>query len=94
MLADAATFSRLQQASSWCDVGNGVRLPIPSALHLIAMKLHALRSPHRLAHGVDLQDVRHLIRTASIDIHGRDFSDVMERYGSTAIRERLIQELN
>lgn len=30
------------------------------------MKLHALRSPHRLADGVDLQDVTHLIKTAKM----------------------------
>ena len=59
MLADAETFLKIQQASSPAEVGHGLTLPIPSALHLIAMKLHALRSPHRLAHGLDLQDVTH-----------------------------------
>lgn len=77
MLADAETFSRIQQASSPAEIGNRLTLRIPSALHLIAMKLHALRSPHRLAHGVDLQDVTHLIRTAKIDLSGREFTEVM-----------------
>ena len=94
MLADAETFSKVHQASSPCEVGNGLVLRIPSVLHLIAMKLHALRSPHRLAHGVDLQDVTHLMRTAKIDLAGDEFAEVMERYGSGTIRERIIRELS
>jgi hypothetical protein len=92
MLADSETFSKIQEASAQAEIGNGLTLRIPSALHLIAMKLHALRSPHRFAHGVDLQDVRHLIRTAKIDVTGRDFAEVMDRYGSDEIRERILRE--
>ncbi|HSH37354.1 MAG TPA: hypothetical protein VK993_01100 [Chthoniobacterales bacterium] len=94
MLADAETFSKIQQGSLPCDLGDGLSLRIPSALHLIAMKLHALRSPHRLAHGADVQDVKHLIRTAKIDISSPEFAEVMERYGSDTIRERIIRELS
>jgi hypothetical protein len=94
MLADSETFSEIRHTSSLAEIGNGVRVRIPSALHLIAMKLHALRSPHRIAHGVDLQDVRHLIRTAKIDVAGREFGEVMDRYGSDEIRERIIRELS
>ena len=94
MLADPETFSKIQQASAQAEIGNGLTLRIPSVLHLIAMKLHALRSPHRLAHGVDLQDVRHLIRMAKIDVAGGEFADLMERYGSDEIRERIIRELS
>lgn len=94
MLADPQTFAKIQQESFSCNLTPGVSLRIPSALHLIAMKLHALRSPHRLAHGVDLQDVRHLITTARIDVGGREFMEVMERHGSESIRERILRDLN
>jgi len=93
MLADPQTFTKMRQGSSLSDLGGGVSLRIPSALHLIAMKLHALRSPHRLAHGVDLQDVTHLIRTAKIDLASREFAEVMERYGTDTIRERIARDL-
>ena len=93
MLADAQTFSKIAQASSTAEIGRGLTLRIPSPLHLIAMKLHALRSPHRLAHGVDLQDVTHLLRAAKIDVAGPEFAELMERYGSDEIRERILREL-
>ncbi len=67
MLADARTFTTIQRESRRCDIGNGLSLAIPSPLHLIAMKLHALRSPARFENGIDLQDVKYLIKTAKID---------------------------
>lgn len=94
MLADAQTFTTLRRGSSVCDLGRGLSLRIPSALHLIAMKLHALRSPQRLADGVDLQDVTHLIRTAKVDLASREFAEVMERYGTDTIRERITRDLS
>ena len=94
MLADAPTFSKIKQASSLAEIAHGLTMRIPSALHLIAMKLHALRSPHRLTHGIDMQDVTHLIRTAKIDVESREFAEVMEQYGSDEIRERIIRALS
>ncbi len=94
MLADLETFSRVQEASAPAEIGNRLTLRVPSVLHLIAMKLHAVRSPHRLAHGVDLQDVTHLIRTAKIDVADPAFEEVMERYGSDELRERSFRELS
>ena len=63
MLADEQTFRAIQQESRRCDIGNGLSLVIPSPLHLIAMKLHALPSPQRFDDGVDLQDVKHMPQT-------------------------------
>jgi hypothetical protein len=57
MLADEDTFYKILAQSRRCDVGEGIRLAIPSPLHLIAMKLHALKSHARVERGADLQDV-------------------------------------
>jgi hypothetical protein len=57
------------------------------------MKLHALRSPRRAEHGVDLLDVIHLIKTAKIDIAGNEFTAIAERYGTREIRDRILREL-
>ena len=93
MLADAQTFATIQGESRRCDIGNGLSLAIPSALHLIAMKLHALRSPARFEHGIDLQDVKYLIKTAKIDTASKEFTDIAERYATDAIRIRILREL-
>ena len=93
MLADAQTFATIQRDSRRCDIGNGLSLAIPSPLHLIAMKLHALRSPARFANGVDLQDVKYLIKTAKIDTSSKEFTDIAERYATDPIQTRILREL-
>jgi hypothetical protein len=94
MLADPQTFARIQGDSRRCDIGNGLSLAIPSPLHLIAMKLHALRSPARFENGVDLQDVKYLIKAAKIDTSSKEFTDIAERYATDAIRTRILRELS
>ena len=39
--------------------GNGLSLSIPSPLHIIAMKLHALRSPASFAKALPCKMVKH-----------------------------------
>jgi len=93
MLADSATFERIRAGSQLHDLGKNVKLAIPSPLHLIAMKLHALRNPARLESGIDLQDVKHLIRTARIDTSSKEFTEITSRYATPALRDRLLREL-
>jgi hypothetical protein len=93
MLADEQTFEKILTQSSPCDIGNGLSLAIPSPLHLIAMKLHGLRNPGRLEHGVDLLDVKHLIKTAKIDTSSKEFIEIVDRHATDAVRARILQEL-
>ena len=93
MLADEQTFRAIQQESRRCDIGNGLSLAIPSPLHLIAMKLHALRSPERIETGIDLQDVKHLIKAAKIDTSSKEFTEIAERYATEKIQARILREL-
>jgi len=91
MLADPQTFAAIQRDSRRCDMGNGLSLAIPSPLHLIAMKLHSLRSPVRFENGIDLQDVKHLIKAAKIDTSSKEFTNITERYATDTIR-RILRE--
>jgi hypothetical protein len=93
MLANEDTFHKILAESRRCDVGEGIQLAIPTPLHLIAMKLHALKSHARVEHGADFQDVIHLIKIAKIDIHSREFTEIIERYATEAIRTKLLIEL-
>lgn len=93
MLADTETFRKMQAGSQRCDLGNDLHLTIPSALHLIALKLHALRNPARLESGIDLQDVKHLIKTVGIDVSGREFQEIAKRYATENVLSRLLAEL-
>ena len=93
MLAEEQTFARIRQKSQRSDIGEGLSFVIPSPLHLIAMKLHALRNPQRFESGVDLQDVKHLIKTAKIDISSKEFIEILERYATDTIRARILRDV-
>ncbi len=92
MLVSEETYERIQSASLRRAIGNELTLAIPSALHLIAMKLHALKNPQRVERGTDLQDVRHLIRTAGVDISGPEFTAILDRYATDEIRRVIESE--
>jgi hypothetical protein len=93
MLADEETFEKIRAGSDRRDVAEGVRLAVPSPLHLIAMKLHALKTQARVERGADFQDVLHLIRTAKIDIHSEELTEVLNRYATETIRSKILTEL-
>jgi len=63
------------------------------ALHLIALTLHALRSSHRVEAGVDYLDIIQLVRLKRIDIGSPEFQEVVNRYNSELIRNRLYHDL-
>jgi hypothetical protein len=92
MLVSEETYRRIQADSLRRDIGNELALAIPSALHLIAMKLHALKNPQRVERGTDLQDVRHLIKTAGIELSNPEFIAILDRYASDEIRQIIQSE--
>lgn len=93
MLADADTFERMYERGRAWSLGEGLELFVPDPLHLVAMKLHALRSPHRVKRGVDLEDVKHLVRAAKLDVTSSEFITLLDRYATAEIRARLLRDL-
>lgn len=94
MLADDKTFAKIYNARRPYDLGNNVAVALPDPLHLIAMKLHALRSPAREEAGIDLPDVIHLIQTMRLDPRGAELTAVFERYATDAIRTTILDAID
>ena len=92
MLVNDETFRKIQAESLRRKVGVDLTLAIPSALHLIAMKLHALHNPQRVERGTDLQDVRHLIKAARLDVFSPAFRAILDRYATDEIRRHIESE--
>lgn len=88
MLVESDTFSRIRAEAREMQFGR-TRLPTPKPLHLIALKLHAMRNPERLRTGKDLMDVLHLIRTCGIDPRGADFLGALDRYANEETRKLI-----
>jgi hypothetical protein len=63
---------------------------IPSVDHLIAMKLHAIRSSPDRRMRQDALDILDLAERSDMDLGGDRFRDLCERYADEAIRERIL----
>jgi hypothetical protein len=92
MLVDDPTFAKLVGGSEWREFGHR-RVRVIGALHLIALKLHALHVLERVVAGVDYLDIVQLVRLKQIDIASAEFQEIMNRYAPPAIRERLYRDL-
>jgi len=79
MLVDRSTFDQMDAQKVWLHFGEAL-LPVPSPLHLIALKLHAMRNPERFATGRDLADILQLIRICAIDLQSAEFQQTLDRY--------------
>ena len=90
MLANERTFDGVFAESTTREF-RGASLRVPSLEHLFALKLHALKHglPHRDAK--DFGDLTQLILANTVDVRGQKFRQLVEKYGTTQIYERLLQ---
>ena len=87
MLLNASTFEKLHAQSREIDM-DGVTLRAPKPLHLVALKLHALKqNPSRL--GKDWEDIRYLL--SHYEWTAEELTEVAERYASAESRVLLRQ---
>lgn len=93
MLVNDSTFAHLAAEAREANLA-GTRVRIPSVEHLCALKLHVLKQalPHR--DSKDLTDLIHLIRFNRIDPKDAAFRRLVEKYGTSALYERLVQALS
>lgn len=62
---------------------------VASLGHLIAMKLHALKSNQASRVEKDLGDIRALVAIGQLDVNSEDFRQLCLKYGSIEVYERI-----
>jgi hypothetical protein len=92
MLVDAPTFEKLSHGSEEKIYGSR-QIKVASILHLIALKLHATRTWDRAVQGKDYYDILNLIRIHKVDTTSQEFLEILNRYATESIRERLLSDL-
>jgi predicted nucleotidyltransferase len=88
MLVDAATMEKLANGAQTVDM-EGTNVRIPSLVHLIALKLHALRQGDLHRHTRDFGDVVELVLINKVDLASAEYAAILERYADAATREKL-----
>ena len=88
MLVSASTWAKMYAAREQRPLGDAT-FDVPAGVHIIALKLHALRqNPSR---STDWDDIEHLIDVCNIDVQGSEFRAIVSRYGSPSAYARILQ---
>jgi hypothetical protein len=92
LLVNDATFSQMLDAAQTVKIAD-TSAKVPSPLHLIALKLHALRfgKPDRQAQ--DFRDIVEIVRLQNVDTSSEKFRATCDKYGSLEVYERIRQAL-
>lgn len=92
MLVAPETFQKLYAGRVESSFGNA-RLHLPSPLHLIALKLHAMKNSERLRQGKDLLDILNLVSLCKIDTGGEEFQAILGRYANQETRSLVLRSI-
>ena len=84
MLVDDPTFEKMRARAVEWEL-DGAKVHIPALPHLIAMKLHALRSGAEHRRARDLSDVATLIQMHKLDLATPEYAEIVERYATPEI---------
>lgn len=90
MLVNDSTFSALSRDSN-SVVCLGLPVHVPSALNLIAMKIHALRYGPESRKDKDWPDIKNLMKSAAIAPTSPELKAVFEKHGSAGQYAELLE---
>ena len=88
MLVNDDTFNRMFGEAGE-KIFNDVTIKVPSPLHLIALKLHALKHGKPEREAKDLTDLVEIVRLSHIDVGSEAFRILCEKYATTEWYERI-----
>ena len=89
IVVDEATFDGMKSAAKRFRFGS-IDCLIPSVEHLIAMKLHAIRSAGDSRMRQDALDIIDLTEVAHVDLGGETFRELCDRYADANVRDRIL----
>jgi hypothetical protein len=93
MIVTEATYEKIASRRQSKAIG-GAELDVPDPLHLIALKLHALKNHARATQGKDLPDIIGLIRACDLDTESIEFQSILDLYANDTIRSEIINQLS
>lgn len=88
LFVDLKTFDSMWHSGKDTTL-SGRKFRMPSLLHLIALKLHAIKKGSKDRAWKDLPDIINLIKANRIDISASDFEDICLKYGPDGILQKI-----
>ena len=90
IFVDADTLQKILKESHEITIV-GQKLHVPSLNHLIALKLHAIKSNQKNRLLKDLPDIINLILINKIDITNPEFKTMCLKYGTEDIYKKIVE---
>lgn len=90
MLVNDATFGKLEAAARQVSC-LGVQTLVPSAQHLIALKVHALRHGPPQRRNRDWLDVENLVRATQLSPRGDELRELFRRQGTPELYAEFLK---
>ncbi len=92
LFADEGTYSKIVSAGKKVDIF-GTEFILPTALHIIAMKLHAVKHGEKHRFAKDYNDILALIEIHFIDTSPKsEFAEMCDKYANKEIYRRIRNE--
>lgn len=92
MLVNDSTFEKVTREARLLQVAGQSR-PVPAPLHLIALKLHALKHGPVARKDKDIPDIVELVRLQRIDIESPAFAKICAAYGTKELHDEIRKRL-
>ena len=93
MFVDPATFSAIFRDGSKMNI-SGHAFTVPSLEHLIALKLHTIKSNPGHRDLKDFPDVINLLTINQVDVRAGKFRDLCLKYGTQELYSRILERFN
>lgn len=88
MFVNEETWNKMAARAVWVSIGDA-QCKVPALLHLIALKVHALKHSHPGRFMKDFQDVEGLLKVNHLDIAAREIREIFEQYGTAELYEKV-----
>lgn len=89
MFVNDSTWEKMSAAAVEVGIGDAT-CRVPKLLHLIALKVHALKNGHAGRFLKDFQDVEGLILINKLDVASSEVKEVFQRYGTEELYQKII----
>lgn len=88
MYVDPKTWETIRSNSIKKDLGN-FSIMVPAPEHIVALKLHAAKSPTRSKPETDWEDIRQILEVHALNIEDENFKALVLKHGGDEALQRI-----
>ena len=92
MFVDRETLDKIIREGKQISIA-GRKFIVPCLLHLIALKLHAIKYNPKIREYKDLTDIIELIKINKIDARGDEFKNLCLKYGTEGLYHKILEKV-